>query len=343
MVKGRGRTTLTMLVGVVLLTAPAAPGDSLGADSAAATITVGGREYPLHPGSLAERPACASPLVLPDGREVVLIYTLADRFALADVSPPDAAERDRQRRVDAADFPALARSGLHDSSELAAMRTITGRSLAWITELGRPGRLSDDGFFAEDEDVLSVMAADDATVRALGLTHAGLARPLFHVWNLIQLDLALGNWNMGEHRWGNVRALHYRGGAVQVEAHDTNGGQESIFADSLGGSFWIEIRRDLMPEEKAWLRARYGHLEAERLERLEGLLTGIVTGEMEAYYIQWYGFYEGHTPWRTDPVVIARIFGLRSLPEIEAVFPGRLDALLMTHHTRPAGEGEGLR
>jgi hypothetical protein len=59
------------------------------------------------------------------------------------------------------------------------------------------------------------------------------------------------------------------------------------------------------------------------------------TGEMEPHYIQWYGFYEGHTGWRADPIALAFIFGLRSLEEIEAAFPGRLPVVLTAHLTRP--------
>jgi hypothetical protein len=55
---------------------------------------------------------------------------------------------------------------------------------------------------------------------------------------------------------------------------------------------------------------------------------------MEPHYSRWYGFYEGHTRWRTDPIAIAFIFGLRSLEEIEAAFPGRLPELLATHFAR---------
>jgi len=47
-----------------------------------------------------------------------------------------------------------------------------------------------------------------------------------------------------------------------------------------------------------------------------------------------YGFYEGHTDYRADPAAIARIFGLRSLEQIEAAFPGRLEEVLTQHFTR---------
>ena len=63
-------------------------------------------------------------------------------------------------------------------------------------------------------------------------------------------------------------------------------------------------------------------------------LSSIRTGEMEPHYIMWYGFYEGHTEWRADPLAIAFIFGLRSLEELERAFPGKLYEVLTKHFPR---------
>ena len=52
---------------------------------------------------------------------------------------------------------------------------------------------------------------------------------------------------------------------------------------------------------------------------------------MEPYYVMRYGFYEGHTSWRVDPITIAFIFGLKSLDEIEAAFPDNLYEALTGH------------
>jgi len=46
-----------------------------------------------------------------------------------------------------------------------------------------------------------------------------------------------------------------------------------------------------------------------------------------------YGFYEGHTSYRADPIAIAFIFGLRSLEEIEELFQGKLYKTLTEHFT----------
>jgi hypothetical protein len=52
---------------------------------------------------------------------------------------------------------------------------------------------------------------------------------------------------------------------------------------------------------------------------------------MAPYYIMRYGFYEGHTAYRCDPVAIAYLFGLRALEQIETAFPGRLHRVLLDH------------
>ena len=188
---------------------------------------------------------------------------------------------------------------------------------------------------AADEDIISVLKGDNRLVSAMKLTHRELARPLFHVWNMIGTDLDLGRWNMAEHRWKNIQSVLYHGKTVLLNAGDTKGVQLSIFADGFdNGSFWIEISRDLEAGEKAFLAAKYGHLTLEQRDVMVKRLSSIRTGEMEPHYIMWYGFYEGHTDWRTDPLAIAFIFGLRSLEELEKAFPGRLYEVLTKHFSR---------
>jgi len=63
-------------------------------------------------------------------------------------------------------------------------------------------------------------------------------------------------------------------------------------------------------------------------------LSGIHFGEMGPYYIMRYGFYEGHSEYRADPIAISFIFGLRSLEEIEQFFTGNLYNSLTGHFTR---------
>jgi hypothetical protein len=45
---------------------------------------------------------------------------------------------------------------------------------------------------------------------------------------------------------------------------------------------------------------------------------------MEPYFVIRYGFYEGHTSYRVDPIAIAFIFGLRSIEKIENALKGDL-------------------
>jgi hypothetical protein len=52
------------------------------------------------------------------------------------------------------------------------------------------------------------------------------------------------------------------------------------------------------------------------------------------YYIMRYGFYEGHTEYRCDPIAIAYIFGLKSIEEIAATFQGDLYKTLTHHFTK---------
>ena len=65
------------------------------------------------------------------------------------------------------------------------------------------------------------------------------------------------------------------------------------------------------------------YLEASELAALTEMLTSIRTGEMVPFYIMRYGFYEGHTDYRTDPLTISFVFGLKPVEEIEAAFPGK--------------------
>jgi len=88
--------------------------------------------------------------------------------------------------------------------------------------------------------------------------------------------------------------------------------------------YQFEIWRDLSKDEQAFLRGRYPNLSEEEMSALVKKLSHIHTGEMVPYYIMRYGFYEGHTGYRADPIAIAWIFGLKSLEQIEAAFEGKL-------------------
>ena len=86
-------------------------------------------------------------------------------------------------------------------------------------------------------------------------------------------------------------------------------------------------------EEKAFLASHYPHLSEAEMTEFIKQLSYIFTGEMVPYYIMRYGFYEGHTDYRADPIAIAFIFGLKTLEEIEAAFPGKIYEALTSHFT----------
>lgn len=291
------------------------------------TVSYEGQRFRLYPDTLDAQPNLPSPLTAADGTELVVAALREGRFA---VVPATLRAEDRQCDVDGDDFPTLAGTGLHSEVELARTGIVTGRSAGEITDLARPGTLSVEGFIGPDEDIVDVLIRDNRAVMALGLTHSDLARPLFHLWNMMRTDIDLGRWNMATHRWHNVTAVLSRGRTVNVVAGDTKGGQLSIFDDGLDGAFWIEIQTELTATERSFLAARYPHLDGTRMDTLVRLLTRMETGEMEPHYAMWYGFYEGKTPWRTDPIAIALIFGLRTIEQIEAAFPGRLYEVLTT-------------
>jgi hypothetical protein len=161
-----------------------------------------------------------------------------------------------------------------------------------------------------------------------------MAKPLFHLLNMMDNDLALNRWNMAAHEWQNIPQFFYNGQKVIVEAHDTKGGQLSIFDDDIQGAFWIIFKRDITADEKSFLSKQYHFLTAAQRETLHEKLSTIYTGEMEPQYIMRYGFYEGHSGWRTDPIAIAFIFGLKSLAELEALFPGQLYNILTAEFDR---------
>ena len=186
---------------------------------------------------------------------------------------------------------------------------------------------------SDDEDIISVIKGDNHLVEQLGLRHPQMARPVFHIWNMILKDVELRR--MGRF-WEPFEYVLYNGQKVFIKAEGTKGWQESIFNDEILGKFEIEISREPNQDEKAFLREKYPDLTKDQMAAFVKKLSCIHTGEMVPYYIMRYGFYEGHTDYRVDPVTIAWIFGLRSLEQIEASFPGRLDKVLTQHFTREA-------
>jgi hypothetical protein len=298
------------------------------------------KSYPLYPQTLDTRPDIPSPYTTEYGTEIVTAFTKDKKYALIPVTVENGEPLDyktsqwgkgRQLEVDAGDFPTLAGTGLHSEMELNQTKTITGRSIVEITELGRPGRLSGAGFMSLDEDIVSVLKGDNRLVRRLGLTHPQMARPLFHIWNMILKDFELKR--LGRF-WEHIEYILYNGRKVFIKAEGTKGWQESLFDDEILGMYQFEMWREPNQDEKAFLREKYSNLSQEQMTELIKKLSYIHTGEMVPYYIMRYGFYEGHTDYRADPITIAWLFAQKSLEEIEAAFEGKLYEALTQHFTR---------
>ncbi len=287
--------------------------------------------FKLYPDVNIRKPDLPSPFVSEEGEEYIIAFTQFGKFAIIPVTLNNDRDFAPQLYVDSQDFPLLARYGLHDEKLLSSLNKITGRDLNTINILGRPNGLSQDGFMAEDEDIRSILIRDNSLVSAMDLTHPKLAKPLFHLLNIMGNDLELNRWNVEKHRWDHISFFYYYEHMIFVEAENSKGGQLSIFNDGIRGTFHIKLRRRAEPQELALLAQSYHDLSTEDYELLKENLFTITMREMEAQYIMRYGFYEGHIYWRTDPIAIALIFGLKSLTEIEEVFKGELDKKLTGH------------
>jgi hypothetical protein len=300
-------------------------------------ITHGKVQYALYPELLDAAPEVPSPQTTKDGMEIVTCLTLDGRYCLIPVTiengePLDYKnniwfEKGRQLDVDAEDFPTLARTGLHSEEELERTTSITGRPVEEITRIARPQQYSGIGFMGYDEDIISVLKGDNRLVERLGSTHPQIAEPLFHVFNLIITVKK-------DSERGNVRGILYNGREIYLKFWGAKGWQESIFDDEILGYWEIEMWRALDDKEKAFLSERYPDLSEEQMSELKKKISYIHTGEMVPFYIMRYGFYEGHTGYRADPIAVSFIFGLSSLVEIEEAFEGALYETLTDHFAR---------
>lgn len=86
----------------------------------------------------------------------------------------------------------------------------------------------------------------------------------------------------------------------------------------------MEVWRELEKQEMEFLKEQYQHLAPEQFKAMKESITHLFTGEMVLFYINRYGFYEGHSDYRTDPVTIAYVFGIRSLEELHEATDGDL-------------------
>jgi hypothetical protein len=307
------------------------------------SILTKGQNYPykVYPHLHETLPELASPCLLHDTVEAILVETKNNKYGIVPVTIENGNPllysyklgtfmgKDQQLFIDRGDFPSLEKTGLHSESQLNNIKMITGIPINTINCIARPNAYSISGFLADDEDIISVLKGDNEFVRSMELTHPQMAKPLFHIWNLILKEIDLGNW---ARFYNNIPKIYYNDNPLNFRASSTKGWQISIFHDEVQGRYDIHIDRNLTPQEDKYLKVNYSHLNDNEMAILIEKLTNLDFSEMLPYYIMRYGFYEGHTDYRCDPIAISFIFRLKSLKEIDNAFKGDLLNALLKHH-----------
>lgn len=288
------------------------------------------------------KPNMPSPGITKSGRELILLKTTVGKFAWMDGTVENGEPFDYKKRLygkgnqllsDAEDFPTFAKTGLHSDYELRNTKIITGRSVSQITVDGRPRGSSGVGFLAEDEIILSVIYADNNTVKKLGIRHPDIARPLFHFWNVAR-DFEKSGTDSATNEKLEFESLMYNGHEIQFKIQGSRGWQESIFNDEILGTGHIEIWRELTREESAFLKQEYSQLTEKQFNQLQKKLSRFHTSEMVFFYISRYGFYEGHNEYRPDPISVALIFGLTTIEKVHRLCGKNLYHYFTTHFTQ---------
>ncbi len=296
----------------------------------------------FYPEYYNQKPDLPSPVISETNREFVLLKTNNSLYIWIDATVENGEPFNYKNRLygkgnqllaDEKDFPHFARTGVHSEEELRNTKIITGRSVSQITVDGRPWGSSGVGFLAEDETIISVIYADNQTVKKLGLTHADIARPLFHFWN-ISRDFEKYSLDSVTNKRVDMDALIYNGHEVKFKIEGSRGWQESIFNDEILGTGHIEIWRELTVEELKFLKKEYSQLTVEQFELMKKKLSYFHTSEMVFFYINRYGFYEGHTEYRPDPVTVATVFGLSSIEDAHRASGGNLYDYYNRHFTQ---------
>jgi len=296
----------------------------------------------LIPDYYTVEPSISSPVMSETDRELVLIEINNGRYTWIDATVENGAPFDYKRKLygkgnqllaDEEDFSGLARKGIHSEKDLRNTKIITKHSVSQITVDGRPWGSSGVGFMAEDETIMSVIYADNQTVKKLSLTHPDIARPLFHIWNISrEFENFSSDTVTGEQL--ELTALVYNGLRISMKISGSRGWQESIFDDEILGTGHMQIWREMNSKELDFLAKNYAHLSHDELGKLQKMLCNIQTGEMVLFYINRYGFYEGHTEYRVDPIAVALIFGLKSIEDVHMACEGDLYHYFTTHFSQ---------
>jgi len=297
--------------------------------------------YNLYPYIYDSLPEIPSPNIQQDNIETILVVTKNNQYGIVNVTMEDGKPlfysyklgtfmgKDKQTHV-GPDFPELVKTGLHSTEQLEKKEMITGIPIDIIDCTAKPMGYSFSGFMAEDEDIISVLKGDDKLVRTMGLTHPELAKPLFHIWNLILKEIEFEKWT-GRY-YDNITNIYYNGELLNFNVSGSKGWQISIFFDEIQGRHNIHIDRKLTPDEEEYLIKNYSKLGNIQFETLKQKLTKLDFSEMLPYYIMRYGFYEGHVDYRCDPIAIALIFGLKNIEEMDIIFEGNLYNTLTKHY-----------
>lgn len=309
-----------------------------GVDTSGQTIQIQGKTYPAYPQQFKEKPSIPSPVEshgetwivgkVRDGGYMIIPVTVKDgplnipcHFSFIG--------RGMESHINGEDFPRLLDKGFHDEEMLKSLTMVTGRLAKDITQIGRPQGVSWSGFMASDESLQSVLIGDNHLVKTMKLKHRDLAKPLFHIWNLVVVE---HEHNRMTYHGPTLESIFYGGQEVFLDIRCTKCFQYSIFYDNLQCTYDMRIGRNLTKDEESYIDNRYSGLPKSKQEALKKKLSEINVGEIIPYYIQRYGFYEGHTSWRADPIAIAFIFSIKSLEQIEMAFPGKLNKILFEHY-----------
>jgi hypothetical protein len=284
------------------------------------------------PQTYPENSNLPSPAISEYQRELILLKTKNGKYTWMDGTVENGEPFDLKQGLlgkgnqftpNKMDFPTFAKTGLHSDKELSRTKLITGKSVSQITVDGRPWASSGVGFLAEDETILSVIFADNRTVRKLGLTHADIARPLFHFWNVAR-DFEKFGTNPETKENIGFESLIYNGNEVKFKIQGSRGWQESIFNDEILGTGHLELWRELNDSETEFLKNQYKELSEKEFEFLKNKISCFHTSEMVFFYINRYGFYEGHNEYRPDPLTVAVVFGLVPIRKAHEAVEGDL-------------------
>jgi hypothetical protein len=285
------------------------------------------QDIELYPKKYKTLPDILSPSKLENGTEVIISVNATGEYSVLPVTQEKgeiySCLYDFNGKGDQV-WNSFGKTGLHSEDELNKKTMITGRSIEVINFISKPKRFSDAGFLAEDEDIISVLIGDNRIVMRMGMVHSQMAKPMFHIWNAI-----LANYFEEK----DTATIYYNSNIVRFNREWCNGYQESIFHDEIEGRHNIHIWRELSKEEIKYLTVKYNKLTDAQLKILIEILTHLHVSEMTPFYIMRYGFYEGHTSYRADPIAIAVVFGLKSIKDIDVSFNNDLYNILNQHFT----------